>query len=122
MDIKKSGRLIAACRKEQNLTQKELASRLMVTEQAVSKWERGLNFPDMALLEPLCRELNITVTEFLRGERESLTLMQMEQLIEDTVLMAGEKELEARWMRRAFGVTIGILVVLIVLVIISLTR
>ena len=122
MDIKKSGRLIAACRKEQNLTQKELASRLMVTEQAVSKWERGLNFPDMALLEPLCRELNISVTEFLRGERESLTLMQMEQLIEDTVLMAGEKELEARWMRRVLGVTIGILALLIVLVIISLTR
>lgn len=67
MDSRKVGALIAGRRKEKGLTQKELGRRLHVSDRAVSKWERGLNLPDAALFEPLCRELDITVTELLRG-------------------------------------------------------
>ena len=45
MDRTKTGALIAAARKEQNMTQKELAAALHVSDRAVSKWERGAGFP-----------------------------------------------------------------------------
>lgn len=53
-----TGTQISRLRRELGLTQKELAEKLHVTDKAVSKWERGLNFPDLTLLEPLARELN----------------------------------------------------------------
>lgn len=71
MDAVKTGTLIAETRKERNLTQKNLAQSLHVSVQAVSKWERGLNFPDIALLEPLAELLGLTVSELLSGERNA---------------------------------------------------
>lgn len=47
MDAKKFGAFIAAMRKEKNMTQMDLARKLQVTDKAVSKWERGLGFPDI---------------------------------------------------------------------------
>lgn len=73
MDAGKTGALIAQARHELNLTQKELASRLNVSDRAVSKWERGAGFPDVSLLEPLAAELGLTAAELLRGERISGT-------------------------------------------------
>ena len=69
MDAQKTGRLIAEARKERGLTQKDLAQALHVSAQAVSKWERGLNFPDLTLLEPLGERLGLTVSELLAGAR-----------------------------------------------------
>ena len=43
MDIKKVGKFIASCRKEQNMTQKELAELIGVTDKSISKWERGVS-------------------------------------------------------------------------------
>ena len=103
MDNQKTGRLIARRRKEKGLTQKELGRRLHVSDRAVSKWERGLNLPDAALFEPLCRELDITVTELLRGEREEPTHAQLEQTVCDAVALAGEKERRAFSGGRALG-------------------
>ena len=104
MDSRKVGALIAERRKEKGLTQKELGRRLHVSDRAVSKWERGLNLPDAALFEPLCRELDITVTELLRGEREEPTTAQLEQTVCDAVALAGEKERRARRnLRSALG-------------------
>lgn len=71
MDAIKTGALIAQARKDKELTQGELAQALHVSTQAVSKWERGLNFPDIALLEPLAEALGLTVTELLSGERNA---------------------------------------------------
>ena len=70
MDAMRTGQLIAQRRKEKGITQKELAEHLHVTTQAVSKWERGLNFPDIALLEPLAGCLDLTVSQLLSGSRE----------------------------------------------------
>ena len=69
MDNVKTGALIKALRLERGLTQKQLAEKLNVTDRAVSKWERGKNAPDIALLEPLAEILGVTVLELIRGER-----------------------------------------------------
>lgn len=69
MDNVKTGALIRQLRKEKNMTQKELAGLIHVTEQAVSKWERGLCAPDLALIEPLSRILEVSVLELIGGER-----------------------------------------------------
>lgn len=71
MDTIKTGALIAQARKEKNLTQKDLAQGLHVSVQAVSKWERGLNFPDIALMEPLAELLDLSVSELMSGERNT---------------------------------------------------
>lgn len=69
MDNTKTGAFIKALRTEKGLTQRELAERLHITDRAVSKWERGLSAPDIALLEPLAELLEISVVELIRGER-----------------------------------------------------
>lgn len=69
MDNIQFGRFVAQLRKEQNLTQKELAERLHVTDKAVSKWETGKGFPDLKLLDPLAQVLNVSLVELLQGER-----------------------------------------------------
>lgn len=69
MDQVKIGRFIAELRKEQNMTQLNLAEKLGVTDRAISKWENGRGLPDVSLMKPLCEILGITVTELLNGER-----------------------------------------------------
>lgn len=63
------GKLIAARRKEKEMTQKDLAISLFVSDKAVSKWERGLSMPDVALLLPLADMLDLSVTELLEGKK-----------------------------------------------------
>lgn len=70
MDNEKMGAFIAELRKEKQMTQRELAAKLNITDKAVSKWERGLSLPDIALLTPLAQELGISVGELLDGEKE----------------------------------------------------
>jgi len=69
MDQEKIGKFIAACRKERNLTQEQVAEKLGVSNKTVSRWENGNNFPDVSLLQPLCELLNVSVNELLLGER-----------------------------------------------------
>lgn len=69
MNQEKIGKFIAECRKEQNLTQEQLAEQLGITKNAVSKWERGLGLMDMSLLKPLSKVLKVSITEILNGEQ-----------------------------------------------------
>ena len=69
MDNITTGGFIKELRKEKDMTQKQLADLLHITDRAVSKWERGLSAPDIALLEPLAEILNVSVVELIRGER-----------------------------------------------------
>ena len=69
MDQQAIGNLIAEERKRRGLTQQQLADRLGVTNKAVSKWEKGRSLPDVALFEPLCGELELSVSELLAGRR-----------------------------------------------------
>ena len=68
MDQVKIGTFIARCRKQQGLTQMQLAERLSITDRAVSKWETGRSMPDSSIMLDLCRELHITVNDLLNGE------------------------------------------------------
>ncbi len=65
----KIGKFIAEERKNKNLTQLDLANILGVSDRSVSKWENGKCLPDISLFEPICNEFNISVSEFLAGER-----------------------------------------------------
>ena len=71
MEQEKIGKFIQELRKQQNMTQKDLADKLGVTDRAVSKWENGRGMPDVSLMKPLCDSLGITVSELLSGERIS---------------------------------------------------
>lgn len=64
------GAFIAQTRKEIGLTQKSLADQLHVTDKAVSKWERGLCYPDLTLMEKLAAALGLTMTELMACQRE----------------------------------------------------
>ena len=69
MDNAKTGALIAARRNELALTQRELAEKLHISDRTVSKWERGAGFPDVSLLEPLAKTLDVSIAELVQGER-----------------------------------------------------
>lgn len=70
MEAKEFGRFIAGMRKEKKMTQAELAEKIHVTDKAVSRWERGLGFPDIQTIEPLAQALGISVLELMRSERQ----------------------------------------------------
>ncbi len=70
MEAKKFGQFIAGIRKEKKMTQAELAEQIHVTDKAISRWERGLGFPDIQTLEPLAQALGISVLELMRSERQ----------------------------------------------------
>ena len=65
MDCGKVGALIGRLRRERGLTQRELAGRLLVSDKAVSKWERGAGCPDVSLLAPLAEELGVDLAALL---------------------------------------------------------
>lgn len=63
-DKKSFGKYIAEKRKEANLTQEELANKLYVIPTTISKWERGITYPDITMITKLCNILNISEHEF----------------------------------------------------------
>ena len=96
IDKEKFGAFVAALRREKGLTQRELSEGLHISDKAVSKWERGLSLPDVALLQPLSEQLGVTLTELLRGERSGpeapMAPDEVEELVSGAVtLSAGER-------------------------------
>ncbi len=71
MDQIKTGRFISQERKSRNLTQKQLAEKLNISDKTISKWECGKGFPEISLILPLCDILQTSVNELLLGERVS---------------------------------------------------
>lgn len=67
MEKEKIGKYIKKKRTEAGMTQQQLADKIQVTEKAVSRWETGRGIPDISLLEPLARELHVSITELLCG-------------------------------------------------------
>ena len=62
------GSYIAKQRREKNLTREQLAEKLGVSNKTVSKWENGRCMPDYSIIEPLCKELSVTLSELPDGE------------------------------------------------------
>lgn len=71
MDNKKFGMFIAEQRKEKGWTQAELAKKINVTDKAISRWERGLGFPDINTIEPLADALGLSIVEVMQSEKIS---------------------------------------------------
>lgn len=70
MDYKKIGDLIKEKRVKKNLTQKELADILYITDRAVSKWERGKSLPDISMLKKICEVLSIDINDMLEIKKK----------------------------------------------------
>lgn len=91
MEAKKLGAFIAGCRKEKGWTQADLAAQLHVTDKAVSRWERGVGFPDIATLEPLAQALGVSILELMRAQRLGRTEVAGEEAakaVSDTLQVA----------------------------------
>jgi len=71
MNQQNIGLLIATKRREQNLTQKQLAEKIGVSNKTVSKWETGKVMPDYSVIELLCEVLNISVSELIAGREKA---------------------------------------------------
>ena len=70
MDCEKLGQLILQLRKEKGLTQEQFAEKLGVSNRSVSRWENGTNMPDFDVVIEIVKHFDITVDEFLNGERK----------------------------------------------------
>lgn len=103
MDKEKFGHFVSALRKEKGMTQKDFAEKLFLTDKAVSKWERGLSFPDISLLEPIAEILDVTVLELLQGERilEEEAVMPVEEVqkMMDESLSISDEEINRKHAR-----------------------
>lgn len=69
MDQIKIGKFIAQLRKEQSLTQRQLADIIGISDKTISKWETGKGLPEVSLMMPLCDTLRINLNELLSGQR-----------------------------------------------------
>lgn len=94
MDAQKFGAFIAEMRKARGLTQAALAAQLHVTDKAVSRWERGLGFPDINTMEPLAAALGVTILELMRSERlpeGAVSNEEASEAITDTLTFAQQR-------------------------------
>ena len=97
MDAYKFGCFVAERRKEQKMTQKDLAAKLQVTDKAVSKWERGLGFPDINSLEPLADALGVSIIELMKSEKiENDSNKEVEAVVNDVISVVNAEAEEKR--------------------------
>ena len=95
MDAKLTGELIARRRRELGLSQTELAERLHVTDKAVSRWETGRGMPAIDSLEPLAKELGLSVSELLGGKE--MTREELLKTVDGQILESLRKNVRAVW-------------------------
>lgn len=95
MDQLKTGKFIAEMRKEQKLTQKQLADALLISDKTVSKWECGNGLPEVSLMLPLCEVLKITVNELLSGKR--LSTSEYEDKAEENIMKLMKEKNETKF-------------------------
>lgn len=107
IDNEKFGVFLAQLRKQKGFTQKELAQKLFISDKAVSKWERGLSMPDIALFPPLANLLGVTITELLSGqyiiEPEHMNMQEVEKLVNGTIKLSAKEEQQRRQRRKRRG-------------------
>lgn len=110
MDAQKLGGFIAQIRKEQHMTQLDLARKLKVTDKAVSRWERGLGLPDINTIEPLAEALGVTVLEVMRAERipdEHVSQDNAAEAVTETIDLVKHQRRQER--RQLLQITLGVL-------------
>ena len=115
MDNEKFGNFIKELRKEKGLTQKELGEKLNITDKAISKWERGLSFPDITMLNILTDFFEVDVSELLNGERGIKTDIKLEKVIEEAIEKYKNLEEKRQQKIKKVKKTIGIISVIILI-------
>lgn len=85
MDNVKTGKLISELRKQQGLTQQQLADKLNLSNKTISKWESGSGSPDLSNLPILADSLGVSVDELLRGELNRVGAKQNSDIPEGNV-------------------------------------
>lgn len=117
MDACKFGAFVAKCRKERNMTQADLASKIQVTDKAVSRWERGVGFPDINTIEPLADALEISILELMKSERmetDRVTREEAAEAISDTLNVAVlQRKQERRSVFQILGITSAFVIFLL---------
>ena len=111
MDQIRIGKFIAESRKSRNLTQRQLADALSISDKTISKWECGKGLPEISIMLPLCEALEITVNDLLSGERVSSTDYQKKAEGNMLNLM---KENEENRKRMALSIITGIITIIAV--------
>lgn len=116
MDSQKFGTFIAQCRKDKKMTQSDLAAKLNVTDKAISRWERGVGFPDINTIEPLAAALDVSVAELMKSERidESEMSTAMNNEIVNNALNFAEEQIQQE--RKSVLSIIGCLTVAIIFI------
>lgn len=116
IDYTKTGSFIASMRKNQGLTQRQLAERLDISDKTVSKWETGRSTPDNSIMIELCEVLKISVNELLCGEKISGDVY-IDRAEENLVNLMKEREQNAEDRRLAkAGTVIGFLLMIVMIV------
>ena len=104
MDQEKIGQFIGQLRKEKNMTQKELAAQIGVSDKTISKWETGNGLPDISSFDALCRALEINVNELLSGEKlppEIYSEKAEENMM--NLLEENQRTKKTMWLQFGFG-------------------
>ena len=117
MDMKKIGAFLKALRKEKGLTQEQAGEIFMVTGRTVSRWENGVNMPDLGLLVQIAEFYDVDLNEIFSGERRN---EDMDKKLKDTLLKAAdysklEKEKKAKAGNVAFMLMFSACVIAIVI-------
>ncbi len=116
MDNQKFGRFIRDLRKKANMTQKELGEKLNVTDKAVSKWERGLGFPDISIINLLAETFGITASEVLNAEIGKKDTIDVEKAVQEAVeSVTKEKEKKENRKRKLIKIVKIVSIIIFVL-------
>ena len=118
MFIKILGKFIAESRKSRNLTQRQLADTLSISDKTISKWECGKGLPEVSLMLPLCAALDITVNDLLSGEKVSLIDYPKKA---EANMMNLMKENEENKKRMALSIITGVITIIAVCALIAIT-
>ena len=94
MDQIKIGNFISTMRKEQGLTQRQLADKLLISDKTVSKWECGKGMPEVSLMLPLCDALGINLNELFSGEK--LTDADYKKKAEENIMNLVKEKSESK--------------------------
>lgn len=94
MDQIKTGKFIAQMRKEQGLTQSQLADKLFISNKTISKWETGKGLPEVSIMLPLCEILGINVNELLTGEK--IPIAEYKEKAEENIMNLVQEVQESR--------------------------
>ena len=118
MDQEKIGEFIQKKRKEQNLTQGDLAEKLNITDRAISKWENGNCLPDAGTMPELCKILNISINDLFSGE--IVDVKDNEKKLEDNLIemvkLKEEKDQQLLALEYVIGFTASIAFLILIFV------